>query len=132
MKTKKEIERIGNILPIVLRHAAFYEEKLKDLIQRDTIPTDFRDDKNNAQVLIGFGCVLVTTKWWCPWEELRVKCENPKEYLLKLLDRLGLKRFLDEDNMGGLFIQGDEAWCLVNPDFPDGYWENHTLDKFRP
>jgi len=131
-KQRKTIKEIGDIFPVILRHNAFYEERLKDLVQQDTIPTYFRDDKNNAQIWIEFGHILATSKWWCPWEKLEVKCKNPKEYLLNLLDKLELKRFFDEDNMGGLFIKGDEAWCLVNPDFPNGYWENHTLDKFRP
>lgn len=126
-------KELGCILSVVKRHNQFYETKLADLVQEDTIPSYFRDDKNNGSVCILFGQMLVMGKWWIPWEKLVVRHDKPKEYMTKVLQKLGLRRFFDEDAPGqGLLVTEDEfgkkAICFVNPDFPKGYWENHTLE----
>jgi len=40
----------------------------------------------------------------------------------------GLTPFKDEDALGGYLNMDDGEPCFyINPDFPEGYWANHTL-----
>ena len=117
---------------MIQRHNKFYEEKLSDLVQEDTIPSYFRDDVNNAKITISFGKILAFNKGWIPWEKITVRASDPKEYTHQLLEKLELKKFHDEDAKGGGLLltkdeYGEKAICYTNPDFPNGYWENHTL-----
>lgn len=126
------MSEIGNIWSVVKRHNQYYEEKLSDLVQEDKIPSYFRDDTYNARINISFGKILATDKGWIPWEKITVRASNLKEYTKHLLEKLNLKKFHDEDAKGGgLLITtddiGEKAVLFTNPDFPQGYWENHTL-----
>ena len=56
--------------------------------------------------------------------------------LEQVLNAIGLKPFKDEDagGNGKIFVKQRKdmpgyviAYCYVNPDFPEGWWENHTL-----
>jgi len=60
----------------------------------------------------------------------------PRFVLQEIIEDLyysGLKPFYDEDAWKKFFRRGktrfgeDVFACYVNPDFPKGYWENHTL-----
>lgn len=57
--------------------------------------------------------------------------------LVKDIESFGFKTFYDEDApFGGKFVRPEEkenmgsysTRCYINKDYPNGYWENHTLD----
>ena len=61
-----------------------------------------------------------------------------KELIKELLEEIGIKRLYDEDAMGGGILwrnkgagslNGDAAYCYINPNMPEGYWENHMLEN---
>jgi len=134
-------KNLGDILPVVERHSKYYEEKLKDFVQEDELL--WRDDENNANIVIRYGTMLRHGNVWIPWGRLEVSHASKDgsldliEYAKKVLVKLGLKRFYDEDAEGGGLCLARDEWrecaiCYINPDFPEGYWENHTLcDKMR-
>lgn len=131
--TELNVDNLGDITSIIERHNQFYERQLADLTQEDKIPSYFRDDKNKGSIKIVFAQMLWIDKGCIPWEKLIVRHQNPKDYINEILEKIGLHRFKDEDAEGfGLVITEDEygkkAICFVNPDFPEGWWENHTLD----
>jgi len=56
------------------------------------------------------------------------------DILKEVLKGLKLKHFHDEDASGGGLVVGQRsgtccAHCYINPDYPLGYWENHTLGR---
>jgi len=63
------------------------------------------------------------------------KLQKVTEYMKKEFKKLGLKPFYDEDAFYGNFSRpeprqntGDVTIKFyINMDYPDGYWENHTL-----
>lgn len=76
------------------------------------------------------------------WQRIQIECFDKnikaKDLLEKLLKQSGLKKFKDEDGGSyGIFHRQkeyfgcweDEAYCYVNPDFPEGYWDNHALES---
>ena len=77
-----------------------------------------------------------------PWIACRIEIEDEKPHndILKgvkewLNANYPLKPFYDEDATFGIFAKKCSAYSrdwtkyifYVNPDFPDGWWENHTL-----
>lgn len=59
---------------------------------------------------------------------------DPKKTLRDILNRIGMGYFRDDDAHGGGLFYGETdygsrfAYCYVNPDFKNGYWENHVLE----
>jgi hypothetical protein len=77
-----------------------------------------------------------TTPWIC----VRFELENPTDktegyvckWMIEKLSESGYKPFYDEDSFYGHYSKEERRGynkykCYVNPDYPDGYWENHTL-----
>lgn len=75
------------------------------------------------------------------WERLDLPdaekiTKSSKELLKELLKAIEINRVHDEDGQNGFFskdnsegtLKGDVAYCYVNPNIPDGYWENHLLE----
>ncbi len=53
-------------------------------------------------------------------------------YIVNELKSVGLTPFMDEDSKYNHFVIDERKGyvilkCFVNPDYPDGDWENHTL-----
>ena len=53
-------------------------------------------------------------------------------FILSELDEMGITPFHDEDSFHGYFAKhGNKAWTeikfYINEEYPNGYWENHTL-----
>ena len=53
-------------------------------------------------------------------------------FILSELDEMGIKPFHDEDSFHGYFAKHEnKGWTeikfYINKEYPDGYWENHTL-----
>lgn len=76
----------------------------------------------------------------CPWVCCRFELENPTNELISqicpwiigVFKEIGLKPFYDEDAYRGHFRKEDKKGYIkfkfyINPSFPDGYWQNHTL-----
>ena len=60
--------------------------------------------------------------------DVNLNIKKLKQYLSKF----DLKPFRDEDAYYGMFVRstdktGTELMFYLNPDYPNGYWENHTL-----
>jgi hypothetical protein len=49
--------------------------------------------------------------------------------LKEILKKATIKPFKDEDAFIGIFSKKDdhEMVCYFNPDYPEGYWQNHVL-----
>lgn len=84
----------------------------------------------------GYGDESTTTPWVC----VRFELEYPKpeiersvcKWMVEKLKESGYKPFYDEDSFCGYYSKEERKGynkykCYVNPDYPDGYWENHTL-----
>jgi len=58
------------------------------------------------------------------------------DLLKRLLKDIKINRIHDEDGCNGFFskdrsnptLKDEVAYCYINPDIPDGYWENHLLE----
>lgn len=65
-----------------------------------------------------------------------IRLKKLTEFIKEDLKAAGLKAFYDEDGFRGNFTRplannrGDEITLkfYLNKDYPDGYWQNHTLD----
>lgn len=75
-----------------------------------------------------------------PWVVGKLEVEETDYKKLKLytsfviqeLKKMGIKPFHDEDSFMGYFAKHDnKGWTelkfYINSEYPDGYWENHTL-----
>lgn len=78
----------------------------------------------------------VTIPWICAKIELESLDDNTERDIIKWLStkfqEIGLSPFKDEDSFAGCSkrIQGkgySNIKLFINPDYPQGYWENHTL-----
>lgn len=139
---KMEVSDLGktDVYPAILRNYEIISKKLESLpflVREDTNFFRFEDDSG----YISFTCghLIFFNDGCYPWIKLKVGSWqrvkfNPKDKLKEILKCIELQRFKDEDNFDGWFFdeKEDMAWCLISPEFPDGYWENHTLDQFRP
>lgn len=77
-----------------------------------------------------------------PWIACRVSLEGERDeskvgellkWLVSLIEKSGYKPFMDEDAKWNHWKaeKGNdciEYTCFVNPDYPEGHWENHTLE----
>lgn len=84
----------------------------------------------------GYGDDSITTPWIC----VRFELESPDndterdlcKWIVESLKSAGYKPFYDEDAFRGYYKKEERKGynqykCYVNPNYPDGYWENHTL-----
>jgi hypothetical protein len=76
-----------------------------------------------------------------PWICCRISLEGKKEdsevrdllkWLVSLIEKSGYKPFMDEDASWNHWRKEEkngstEYSCFVNPDYPEGHWENHAL-----
>ena len=78
-----------------------------------------------------------------PWICCRISLEGKKEnsmvgdllkWIISLLEKSGYKPFMDEDASWNHWREEEknngftEYSCFVNPDYPEGHWENHALE----
>lgn len=61
-----------------------------------------------------------------------VKLREYTDFILDELNKMDIKPFHDEDAFMGYFSKEDhKGWTelkfYINQNYPDGYWENHTL-----
>jgi hypothetical protein len=77
-----------------------------------------------------------------PWIACRVSLEGERnelkdrellKFLVSLIEKSGYKPFMDEDAKWNHWREDEgngyiEYTCFVNPDYPEGHWENHTLE----
>ena len=56
------------------------------------------------------------------------------KWIISLLEKSGYKPFMDEDASWNHWREEEknngftEYSCFVNPDYPEGHWENHALE----
>lgn len=133
--TTEQLKHFGDILPIISRHRDFYDEKLLNTkmskIDESTFAVSYKLDDTTISII--FGNMITSKKLGCiPCDLLVVDGINSHAILNEVLLIVGLKRFLDEENGEmGLFNQDSKSWCVVNPDIPEGHWENNMLEKYN-
>jgi hypothetical protein len=145
----KEIEKeIQSIIEILIK-------KYPDTVQSDIgyveISTPFltNPDARNEEWKTKAGLVFypellnysenreeATVPWICVRLELENVNNNTERDLLKWISNrfseVNLKPFYDEDSyLNNWRKEENRGWnkyrMYINPDYPDGYWENHTL-----
>jgi hypothetical protein len=75
-----------------------------------------------------------------PWICVRFELENESQsvardlckWLVSIFKEIGYPPFMDEDSTFNFFRKQErngytKYQMYVNPDYPEGYWENHTL-----
>jgi len=75
-----------------------------------------------------------------PWIVGRLEVETTEydklfeyaDFILNELDQIDIHPFYDEDSFRGYFSKSNhQGWTklkfYINKEYPDGYWENHTL-----
>jgi hypothetical protein len=77
-----------------------------------------------------------------PWISCRISLEGERDeskdgellkWLVSLIEKSGYKPFMDEDARVNHWREEKkkgytEYTCFVNPDYPEGHWENHALE----
>jgi hypothetical protein len=77
-----------------------------------------------------------------PWITCRISLEGERDekqtgellkWLISMIEESGYKPFMDEDARWNHWKEEKkngytEYSCFVNPDYPEGHWENHTLE----
>ncbi len=77
-----------------------------------------------------------------PWIACRISLEGERDelkdgellkWLISMIEKSGYKPFMDEDARWNHWKEEKkngytEYSCFVNPDYPEGHWENHTLE----
>jgi len=77
-----------------------------------------------------------------PWIACRISLEGERDdskdtetlkWLASLIEKSGYKPFMDEDARANHWREEKkkdytEYTCFVNPDYPEGHWENHALE----
>ncbi len=77
-----------------------------------------------------------------PWIACRISLEGERneqqtgellKWLISLIEKSGYNPFMDEDARWNHWKEEkkngfSEYTCYVNPDYPQGHWENHTLE----
>lgn len=134
----------NNLISIHKEHEKILQEKMKRIaykykltkedcrlwIQREKVDEKWKD---NFMVTLGGSKLQQCGGNLFFWRQLKVRSDKNPEIILKaLLFDLGYNYFTDEDaHGGGMFIGKDWknfAYCYVSPDFPEGYWQNHSLE----
>jgi len=69
----------------------------------------------------------------CRFESTEEEVKNMVDYFRGIFEKFDFKPFKDEDAHRGNFtlrkrLPFTEASFYLNPDYPSGYWENHTIE----
>lgn len=139
-------DKPNNLIALHEKHEKFFEDKMKWIAAREKLnQNDERfwiksvDKKQIYFLNISGSCLLACGSGLFFWRMIKIitfkESENPKLILKALLFDLRLRYFHDEDAQGGGMFTGETsdgkkfAYCYISPDFPEGYWENHSLES---
>lgn len=137
----------NNLIDVHNKHEKYFEDKMKWMERKNGLTQEderlwFKRDKNGDEdygISISGSCLLQCGDGLFFWRKLQIMSnkydENELKFILKsYLYDFGLRFFIDEDGCNGLFNgkTSDEkmsfVYCYISPDFPEGYFENHSLE----